>query len=217
MLCPVCGLDTIEERNGRLYCTHDDIVVGNTKGVPVSPNAAAAQPASPSISSSTQGRLDSLAPVYIKKQHPVRSAILVILAIFIPGYLLFTSLFYFDPAYGCTITIVPSVNLEFNNGIVIEGLRLLKKVSPQDYRNTCARVSTIQTGIGCGGFGGGCHYSNKPREIYVSSQRNDLAWTAAVLVHETCHALQNYEKREMTELECNQEDDRILRSITVYK
>jgi len=136
--------------------------------------------------------------------------ILVIFAI-----LFIRPFFYFDFKHGCKITIYPSLTEYSAPKIVKRALRILKKVSPPDYQDVCDRVSVINPNISCAGFGGGC-FINTPtlsRTIDISTSQRSLAWTVGVIVHETCHAKQGYEKRSFDENECYLEDDRIINDI----
>ena len=130
-------------------------------------------------------------------------------------YLVFLqNVLYIDIPNGCFIKIVPG--LELNNAKVIQGLKILKNLSPEDYKEACKRAETIDPNVGCGGFEGGCFYQTEPKKIYVTTAGTPLMWVAGVLVHETCHARQFAEKRLMSEDECYREDDRVIKKIVVY-
>lgn len=126
---------------------------------------------------------------------------------------------YTDFSGGCYIKLTPSL-LEFSNLNIKRSLAVLKQASPTDYKNLCDNVDVINPNFSCGGFGGGCFsYTSanpKPRSIDVSTSKNDVAWTVSVLVHETCHAMQNHEGRPLSETECHEEGDRILRGIVQF-
>jgi len=65
---------------------------------------------------------------------------------------------------------------------------------------------------------GGCFWHNEGNRGWATidvSTEHGLIWTVAILVHETCHAIQYHEGRPPgfdLEQECYAEDDRILRT-----
>ncbi|OGI24404.1 MAG: hypothetical protein A2194_04995 [Candidatus Moranbacteria bacterium RIFOXYA1_FULL_44_8] len=129
---------------------------------------------------------------------------------------------YWDPGENCYIKIKPAF-MEFSNLDMKRALHTLKFASPEDYQAVCKNVSTIDPMIGCGGFGGGCYYTKKDApqsslgsEIMVSTSKDDLVTTMAVIVHEACHAIQNKEGRPLSETECYQADDMLLREIIIF-
>jgi len=128
---------------------------------------------------------------------------------------------YWDPGEGCFIGIKPAF-LEFTNLDMKRALRALKQGSPEDYKMVCGNVGVINPFIACGGFGGGCYYEGQPktssnREIYVSTAKDDLVMAMAVIVHETCHAIQAKEGRPLNEEECYQVDDKLLRKVVTFQ
>ncbi|MBI4359979.1 MAG: hypothetical protein HY564_02715 [Candidatus Jacksonbacteria bacterium] len=125
--------------------------------------------------------------------------------------------YYTDKKYDCSIQLLPSLTFEFSGGNAKRALRLLKYASLEDYKTICANVSRINLNVSCGGFGGGCYFdfiTKNPESIDVSTSRSDLAWTAAVIVHETCHLLQYKDGRVFNEDECYKEDHRVIQKIT---
>jgi hypothetical protein len=143
----------------------------------------------------------------------------IIFFVVVIAFITFRYFLYADFASGCFIKLPPS--LEFSNNTIIKSLKLLKNASPVDYHNVCKRVGTINTGNACGGFGGGCFYSEGQKigkgKIYVSIAQGELAEGAGIIVHETCHVQQNTEGRAFDENECYREDDRIFKKIVMYK
>lgn len=122
---------------------------------------------------------------------------------------------YIDYKNGCFITLEPGF-LEFNNGSIVEGIKLIKKISPTDYKDLCQNVKQISPNVGCGGVHGGCYYESRPNKIYVNASNRDLIWNAEVLIHETCHSMQGNESRPFSEEECYDENERLRRLIVEY-
>lgn len=146
------------------------------------------------------------------------------IVVFLLAFFFFLSHYflYWDPGESCYISIKPAF-LEFSNLTMKQALRTIKSASLEDYKTVCQNVSTIEPFIGCGGFGGGCYYtkedapqSSAGSEIVVSTSKDDLITTAAVIVHEACHAIQNREGRPLDETECYKMDDGLLRKIVTF-
>ncbi len=138
----------------------------------------------------------------------------------LPAYLIQRYFLYIDMPHSCFITIRPSI-ASFSNLEMKRGLQLLRQTLPDDYQTVCARVSGIDPNFGCGGFGGGCFFPAEQQSrnkglITVSTNPGNTAATAAVIVHETCHAVQFHENRKFDENECHTEDDRVLKAIVDY-
>ncbi len=123
--------------------------------------------------------------------------------------------FYFDVPQNCYISISPSF-LEFSNRSVINAINVLKQASYNDYEDLCTNVTKINPNISCGGFEGGCFYNRRPKTIDISTSERSLAWTASVIVHETCHVMQFQESRAMSENECDQKMVNTLVNIVEY-
>lgn len=124
--------------------------------------------------------------------------------------------FYIDLSSGCFIKLLPSWDLNFNTPQIKKGLKVLKNALPDDYNNICQRIEIIDPNLDCGGFEGGCYWSGNPKRISVSTADESLSWIAAIIVHETCHSRQDFEKRGLNESECYTEGDRVLRSLAAY-
>jgi hypothetical protein len=122
----------------------------------------------------------------------------------------------------CVIGLRPSL-VGYDNTTVKQALATLQRGSPEDYRKVCAHVAWINPNPSCGGFGGGCfwhHEGNRGRASVDISTEDGLIWTIALLVHETCHAIQYHEGRPPQfdlERECYGEDDRILRTLVQFE
>ena len=122
----------------------------------------------------------------------------------------------------CVITIRPSL-VGYDNTTVKRALETLRHGSPEDYRKVCVHVATINPNPACGGFGGGCfwhHEGQKGRATIDVSTEHGLIWTVAIIVHETCHAVQYHEGRPPhtnLEDECYSEDDRIMRALVQFE
>jgi hypothetical protein len=152
----------------------------------------------------------------------IKKVLKISLYILLPVYIFFHYFTYWDPGENCFITIKPAF-LEFTNLDMKRALKALKFSSPDDYQKVCKNVSSVEPMIGCGGFGGGCFYNTErkgqnygKREITVSTAKDDLLTAMAVILHETCHAIQEKEGRELGEVECYMEDDRLLRKIVAF-
>lgn len=129
---------------------------------------------------------------------------------------------WIDVGARCVIGIRPSL-VGYDNSTVKRALETLRHGSPEDYRQVCTHVATINPNPSCGGFGGGCFWhteGNRGRASIDVSTEHGLIWTVAILVHETCHARQFHEGRPPKfdlEQECYGEDDRILRSLVQFE
>jgi len=131
-------------------------------------------------------------------------------------------LVWLDVANRCVITIRPSL-VGYDNRVVKLALETLRHGSPEDYRQVCVHVGTINPNPACGGFGGGCFWhgdGQKGRATIDVSTEHGLIWTTAIVVHETCHARQFHEGRPPgfdLEHECYNEDDRIMRALVQFE
>jgi hypothetical protein len=129
---------------------------------------------------------------------------------------------WIDAGGRCVIGIRPSL-VGYNPTTVKRALDTLRHGSPEDYRKVCAHVGTINPNPSCGGFGGGCFWhteANRGRASIDVSTEHGLIWTVAIIVHETCHAIQFHEGRPPgfdLEQECYAEDDRILRALVQFE
>ena len=127
----------------------------------------------------------------------------------------YRSFLYIDIAHGCYVKILPSLTEWSAPKTIKSALKILERTVPDEYERTCTRVRTINPNVSCGSFEGGCFINSKStaRSIDISTSQRSLAWTAAVIVHETCHAWQAYEDRPFSEFECNTNGDRVLNTI----
>ncbi len=151
----------------------------------------------------------------------VKKLLKIFFLIFVFGFVLNKYFLHIDFKNSCYIYIKPS--LEFSNASVKESLLTLRSAAPLDYESVCKNVKTINPNFGCGGFQGGCFYSKNngdgsddKYEIYVSTSNRSLAQTMAVIMHETCHALQDKAGKPLNEPECYAENDRILQKLVEY-
>ena len=133
------------------------------------------------------------------------------------GFLIYRYFFYVDFSNYCFVKIKPSIT-EFSNLNIKRAIKVLKHGSPSDYANFCAHVDTIDPNPSCGGFGGGCFYSKESRKstIDISTSNRDLVWTAAIIMHETCHVIQYQEGRPLSEDECYHVDDSTIKTLMQY-
>lgn len=132
------------------------------------------------------------------------------------------SFVWWDLGARCVIGLRPSL-VGYDTGTVKRALATLEHGSPEDYRKGCAHVATINPNPSCGGFGGGCFWhseDNRGRASIDVSTEHGLIWTMAIIVHETCHAIQFHEGRPPQfdlEHECYGQDDRILRALGQFE
>jgi hypothetical protein len=126
--------------------------------------------------------------------------------------LLLCSLFYhffiyIDIRNRCFVTIRPAM-IELSNSAMKKGIIFLKKNFPNQYKDFCTNITSINPNISCGGFGGGCYssYHYDPGIIDISTPYGDYKDAAKVIIHETCHAIQFKEGRPFDETECHEKD-----------
>lgn len=161
--------------------------------------------------------------IFLLTQHNLSYCYLSAMKLFfviIIGFFVFIvvdNFFYIDVLNGCFIKILPSIDLEFNQYKVKQGLVILKNALPDDYKNVCKRIGTIDPNLDCGLSEGGCYWPGDPKRISVSTSNTTLNWVAGVIVHETCHSIQDSDHRPFSELECHHEDDRVLKGLSIYK
>ena len=140
----------------------------------------------------------------------------ILIIILIVGAVIYRYFFYIDFSNHCNIKIKPSLT-ELSNSNIKEAIRVLKRAVPEEYNKLCKHVKMISPNLGCGGFGGGCYYHNDKKEIYISTAYGGfLGLTAAIIAHETCHAIQHQEGRSLSEQECYEVDDKVLKTIVTY-
>jgi hypothetical protein len=129
---------------------------------------------------------------------------------------------WLDVGGRCVIGLRPSL-VGYDNRTIKRALAALQEASPADYRKVCAHVASINPNPSCGGFGGGCFWHNEGNRGRASidvSTEHGLIWTIAIVVHETCHAIQYHEGRPPgfdLEQECYAEDDRIMRALVQFE
>lgn len=144
----------------------------------------------------------------------------IFIILILGGWLIYRYFFYIDVFNGCFIKIKPSIT-ELSSVNIKKAIKVLKKAEPSEYKKLCRYVNVINPNFSCGGFQGGCFYSSNPnpKEIDISTSRQEfLGWTAAIIVHETCHAIQFREKGQtgLNEEECYLTHDNLLQKIVVY-
>jgi hypothetical protein len=152
----------------------------------------------------------------------LRSAVVLGLAAVVVAVAVVRTFVWLDLGGRCVIGIRPSL-VGYDPGTVKRALQTLRYGAPDDYRQVCAHVATINPNPSCGGFGGGCFWhgeSNRGRATIDVSTEHGLIWTVAIIVHETCHAIQYHEGRAPgfdLEQECYAEDDRVLRALVQFE
>lgn len=149
-----------------------------------------------------------------RKFLPSKKLLKIFFIIFFLFAFIYNSFLYVDIPNRCFVKIIPSIAFEFSNGNIKRAIKILRYGSPSDYQDFCKHVDTIDANIDCGGWEGGCFRHGK--KIAISTSRNTVAWTAAIIVHETCHAMQNAQRRDSDETECYAADGRILESIIQF-
>lgn len=138
----------------------------------------------------------------------------------------FNFFIYIDIFHGCFIRLTPS----FSIGDLIKtkrALKLIKAVSPDDYKKVCQNVNRIDLNmIFCPLSSDGCYngdYNINKEKITV--QGSDLIledfftpdYLAEIIVHETCHVIQLKENRPALEAECYAVNNRLGKMIRDYK
>ncbi|RJR27353.1 hypothetical protein C4561_02250 [candidate division WWE3 bacterium] len=134
------------------------------------------------------------------------------LIIFVILFLIYYWFLYIDIKEKCVFVLVPT--FQPSNLSTKETINFLKESSAEEYKNLCIHVSAINKNPACGGFDGGCYEPNKTRTIYVGNDQNNIALAAAILVHETCHAIQGQKGLPLAEGECYAAGSHYLNSIT---
>jgi hypothetical protein len=93
-------------------------------------------------------------------------------------------------------------------------LGVLQRAMPEEYAKVCTHVAAINPNPVCGSLGYGCFQAspaNRGRAtIDIGTETGSLIMTAAVIVHETCHAIQFHEHRDLIEEECQAADERVV-------
>ncbi len=138
----------------------------------------------------------------------------VLLVSILVAVVVLNAFYYVDIPNKCLIRVVP--NVLPSNWNAKEIISILKNTSPENYDFMCKNISTIDKNSACGGFDGGCFYSNDKRKIYIGNDQNNVALTTAIVVHELCHARQFSEKRPILEPECYEKGWDYMRSVLVY-
>jgi len=130
------------------------------------------------------------------------------------GAFVYKAFVYTDPSAYCSITVFPS--FQPSNWDHNKVLKMLKQTAPEEYQFLCANVDSISKDVSCGGFDGGCFYSDQSRRIYIGNDQDNIAITNAVIIHELCHVRQHKEGREMEEAECYKKGAEYLDGLYAY-
>ena len=146
-----------------------------------------------------------------------KKALKIFITLAILGLVGYQYFYYVDRAHRCFIKIKPSY-LEFSTSNIKEAIRILKYAVPEEYEKLCTYVDTIDPNISCGGFQGGCYssYNRNVKEIDIGTANDDfLGWTAGVIAHETCHAIQFQEIGfdGFDEGECYAIDNKVMKAV----
>jgi len=139
----------------------------------------------------------------------------ILLLILVIGFYAYSNFYYYDPEFGCRITIIPTfLPSNYNTK---EILNIVKQGSTDDYMRVCSYIKTINKNPSCGGFDGGCYQVSKPGTIFIGNDQGNIALAAALIVHETCHAIQGTELRKLDERECYSQGNDFLSVITQFE
>ena len=123
---------------------------------------------------------------------------------------------YDDFINGCHIKIQYSL-LDLNNLEIKNALNFIRNKSPKDYAKVCQYVDNIELYLPCASSNAGCFWDSDPKQIGVYTLKrdnhDDPSLTAAVIYHETCHAIQRAENRIAgdRETECYRESYHFLK------
>jgi hypothetical protein len=151
-----------------------------------------------------------------------RRVVIIGVLVALTAVLTFRYVLWIDLGERCYLFIRLSL-VGYDTTAVKRALHALKHGSPADYRTVCTHVATINPNPSCGGFGGGCFWHGASQQGRVTidiSTEHGLPWTIAIIVNETCHAIQFHEGRPPghdLETECYREDDRILRALVQFE
>lgn len=144
----------------------------------------------------------------------------IIIFVLLALWLIYHWFFYIDISNSCFVFLKPSVVFEFNAGNIKEGIFVLKNAVPDEYKKFCTYVNVVNANVSCGGFTGGCYWGGSggnKKEIYIGAARDQfIGLTAGVIAHETCHAMQFSRKREMSEPECYETMNNVLKAIVQF-
>ena len=144
----------------------------------------------------------------------MQGKLLLFLLPIIASVFVYSHFIYIDQSNECKIVIVPT--LIPSNSNTKRVIKMIKEGSPEDYSDLCAHVSIINKNPGCGGLDGGCYYYDQPRTIFVGNDQGNIALAGAIIVHETCHAIQGQEGRQISESECYTAGNRYMNAVTLY-
>jgi hypothetical protein len=139
--------------------------------------------------------------------------------VFILGAVFFRYFYYLDFKNKCYVKIWPSF-LELSSQNIKQAIKVLRYADPEEYGKFCGHVKSINPNFACGGFGGGCYYganNGNKKEIDISTANSGyLGWTAAIIAHETCHAVQAQEKGQLNEDECYKVGNEVLKKVISF-
>ena len=148
---------------------------------------------------------------------PSKSLIKIFVVFLLFSLFIYKYFLYIDVPNKCFVKILPSW-IELSNSNIKRSIKILKYGSPEDYRDFCSHVDTINPGIAiisCKRFAAGCFTGDKehPKTIVVATSKDLIAGTIVVIVHETCHSIQFAENRSFSEEECYAVGDRLMEKI----
>lgn len=222
MSCPVCNSSRLDIKNNSYFCTNCNIYIGQVGHEDELENQRRASSDSAVSSGSKQAsgkeffyKVHEPYEIRFPFLHGLVKWTIKIASIFLLLFFFTKDFYYIDFQNKCYIGIGPSW-IEFSNGTIKKAIGTLKTASPKDYEKLCQRVSFVNPNISCGGMEGGCFHPERPRTIDISSSHNSFMFSHVVIVHETCHAVQYFEKRPFSEDECYSEGERLLKELVTY-
>ncbi|OGC68740.1 hypothetical protein A2415_02195 [candidate division WWE3 bacterium RIFOXYC1_FULL_39_7] len=137
--------------------------------------------------------------------------ILVIPLLF--GAFFYSQFLHIDISNSCAIFLMPT--FQPSNLSTKETVSFLQKSSATEYAKLCKHVSVINKNAACGGLDGGCYQPSQPKTIFIGNDQNNIALAAALLVHETCHAIQGQSNETLSEGPCYKAGAEYLQSILI--
>lgn len=138
-----------------------------------------------------------------------KKLIVILIFITVVAFFLYHYFFYTDPQSGCFIKIPPS--FQGGNTKAKKAIKIIKINSPDDYKNLCKYIKTIDLFSGAAGGAAGLYWEKlNPHAILVNSMWY-FQFFVEMIAHETCHATQHFEGRPYSEEECYKKGDVLIK------
>jgi len=201
MICSKCNKTELAVVKDYYFCPSCKIYIGQVATYRPPPKKIAQEPITKELVAFSNS---------IVRQSILKILIPIISIIVI--FFLVNNFYYFDITEGCSIFIFPSTTN------IKSALKIIKRISPDNYQNICERVSVVNTDVAFTDyFTPGVFDPNKPRTINIlTATPRKITWLAEILAHEACHSRQMYEKRAFSEDECHQIGLKVMQEATVY-